>query len=605
MPEYRNPQSEPGMDKNLLLIMLLIAAVIFGAQFFMKKYVPQPTPATQPSQPSQPRNPPAANPPTTSATPATASAQKTQRSTQSSAKQATSESEIVVENDLYKITFTNRGAQAKSWILKKYKDDQGHPLDLVNSAAAPKIGYPLSLWTYDEALRGKLNSALYVVSQQDKTEQGESVIRTLTFEYADQGLSVKKVFEFQLGPSGQLQNGRPAEGPRYVVNVETSIFSNGSPAYAFLAWPSGFGDETNAAAYAAAQFEYQVNGDVERVPVKKVSGGNTLRGTYDWVGASSTYFAAVFIPNAAENVHVVTLRNSIELPSTSGNPNDPNPADIVGVAVGYPGTFAGRLFVGPKALDVLDSVKVPTIIGADKDLRNLLNFGWFGPIARPLFAWRFIGLRWFESYVHNWGWAIVIQTFLINILMFPLVVYQMKSALKMQKVQPQMKAIQEKYKKYSMRDPRKQEMQKEIAELYKEHGVNPVGGCLPLLLQLPFLYAYYRMLGTAIDLRQAHWLWIHDLSSSDWILPLVMALSMFLSQRMTPQPGIDPAQQRMMNWMMPAVMGVLFFRFPAGLNLYYAESNFIRMAQQSIMNRTELGREIKEISAKRARKKDK
>jgi YidC/Oxa1 family membrane protein insertase len=148
-------------------------------------------------------------------------------------------------------------------------------------------------------------------------------------------------------------------------------------------------------------------------------------------------------------------------------------------------------------------------------------------------------------------------------------------------------------------------MQREIADLYKQHGVNPVSGCLPLLVQLPFLYAYYRMLGTAIDLRQAHWLWIHDLSSSDWILPLVMALSMFLSQRMTPQPGIDPAQQRMMNWMMPAVMGVLFFRFPAGLNLYYAESNFIRMAQQWIMNRTELGREIKEIAAKRARKKDK
>jgi YidC/Oxa1 family membrane protein insertase len=572
----------------------------------MKKYVPPPTSTTQPSQPSQPLNPPAANAPPPSTAPATARAQKPQSTTtQSLAKQATTESEVVVESDLYKITLSNRGAQAKSWILKKYKDDQGRPLDLVNSSAAPKIGYPLSLWTYDEALRGKLNSALYVVSQQDKTEQGESVIRTLTFEYADQGLSVKKVFEFQLGPSGQLQNGRPAEGPRYVVNVETSIFSNGSPVYAFLAWPSGFGDETNAAAYAAAQFEYQVNGDVERVPVKKVSGGNTLRGTYDWVGASSTYFAAVFIPNAAENVHVVTLRNSIELPSTSGNPNDTKPADIVGVAVGYPGTFAGRLFVGPKALDVLDSVKVPTIIGADKDLRNLLNFGWFAPIARPLFAWRFIGLRWFYSYVHNWGWAIVIQTFLINILMFPLVVYQMKSALKMQKVQPQMKAIQEKYKKYSMRDPRKQEMQKEIAELYRAHGVNPVGGCLPLLLQLPFLYAYYRMLGTAIDLRQAHWLWIHDLSGSDFVLPVIMALSMFLSQRMTPQPGIDPAQQKMMNWFMPIMMGVLFFRFPSGLNLYYAESNFIRMGQQWTMNQTKLGREIKEIAAKRARKKDK
>jgi YidC/Oxa1 family membrane protein insertase len=170
-----------------------------------------------------------------------------------------------------------------------------------------------------------------------------------------------------------------------------------------------------------------------------------------------------------------------------------------------------------------------------------------------------------------------------------------------------MKAIQEKYKKYSMKDPRKQEMNKEIADLYKAHNVNPVGGCLPLLIQLPFLYAYYRMLSVAIDLRQAHWLWIHDLSAADplYILPLLMAGSMFLSQKMTPQVGMDPAQQRMMNVMMPVMMGIFFFKLPAGLNLYYAVSNLIRIGQQAIMNRTELGREMREIAAKRARKRDK
>jgi YidC/Oxa1 family membrane protein insertase len=383
------------------------------------------------------------------------------------------------------------------------------------------------------------------------------------------------------------------------------VYSNASPVPAFPAWPAGFGDETTIQNYAATQFEYQLNSNTERFPPKKVSGGNTLHGNFDWVGASSTYFGAVFMPDNPDNVDVVTLHNSIDIVPDSSKPNETKPADVIGVAVGRPGVSKERMFVGPKALDVLDAVKVPTISGADKDLRNLLNFGWFGPIARALFAWKYIGLRWFYTYVHNWGWAIVIQTFIINVLLFPLVVYQMKSALKMQKVQPQMKAIQEKYKKYSMRDPRKQEMNKEVAELYRQHGVNPVGGCLPLLVQLPFLWAYYRMLQAAIDLRQAHWLWIHDLSGSDWILPLIMVISMFLSQRMTPQPGIDPAQQRMMNWVMPAFMGVLFFRFPSGLNLYYAESNFIRMGQQWIMNRTELGREIKEIQAKRARKKDK
>jgi len=157
-----------------------------------------------------------------------------------------------------------------------------------------------------------------------------------------------------------------------------------------------------------------------------------------------------------------------------------------------------------------------------------------------------------------------------------------------------------------MRDPRKQDMQKEIAALYKEHGVNPLGGCLPLLVQLPFLWAYYKMLGAAIDLRQAHWLWIRDLSSPDpiYLLPLVMVVSMVVMQRMTPQPGMDPAQQRMMNVMMPLMMGFIFFKLAAGLNLYYALSNLIMIAQQGVMNRTTLGREMREIAAKRARKKN-
>jgi YidC/Oxa1 family membrane protein insertase len=260
--------------------------------------------------------------------------------------------------------------------------------------------------------------------------------------------------------------------------------------------------------------------------------------------------------------------------------------------------------VGPKALQVLESIRVPTIIGADKDLRGVVDFGWFGIISRPLFIW----LRWTYNYVHNWGWAIVLQTILITIALLPLRITQMKSALKMQRVQPQMKAIQEKYKKYTMRDPRKQDMQKEIAALYKEHGVNPLGGCLPLLIQMPFLIAYYKMLGAAIDLRQAHWLWIHDLSAAEpfpFLLPIIMVVSMIVMQRMTPQPGMDPAQQRMMNIMMPLFMGFIFFKLAAGLNLYYALSNLIMIAQQSVMNRTTLGREMREIAAKRARKKDK
>jgi YidC/Oxa1 family membrane protein insertase len=581
MPEYKSPQSESGMERRFLLVFLLMAVVIFGSQLFLKKYAPQQPPSTaRPNQPVQ--TPPVPSGPATPPVVQPAAAKKPPMMEPTTSKQASSESETVIENDFYRVTFTNRGAQVKSWILKKYSDDQGRPLDLVNSAAAARYGYPLSLWTYDEAQRNKLNSALYVASETGALNVPASV----TFEYADSGLDVRKTFRFDHS---------------YVVQVETSVFANDSPVNAFPAWPAGFGDQTTHPAYASGQFEYQLNNDTEHVSVKKVSGGGTLHGTFDWAGVSDSYFAAVFIPDDIENVNVVSLRNSLDVPPDPSKPNETKPADVVGAAVGHPGQTSGRLFVGPKSLQVLEAVAVPTISNAPKDLRAIVDFGWFGIISRPLFIW----LRWTYKYVHNWGWAIVLQTFIITVALLPLRITQMKSALKMQRVQPQMKAIQEKYKKYSMRDPRKQEMNKEVAELYKREGVNPVGGCLPLLVQMPFLIAYYKMLGAAIDLRQAHWLWIHDLSARDpyLILPAVMVISMFVMQKMTPQAGMDPSQQRMMNIMMPAMMGFIFYNLAAGLNLYYSESNLIMIAQTAIMNRTALGREMREIAAKRARKK--
>lgn len=587
MPEYKSPQSEPGMEQKFLLVFLLMAIAIFGAQWYMKKYGPKQTSSARPSQPTQSTpapSSPAPPPPTSEKAAVQPKSKKHAPAPQPAAtKESQSESETVIENNLYRITFTNRGGQAKSWILKKYQDDEGHPLDLVNQTAATKYGYPLSLYTYDESVRNKLNSALYVPSETGN----KTTPTTLTFEYSDGGLVVKKSLQFD---------------NTYVVHVQTSVFQNGSPVYAFPAWPAGFGDQNTVYAYGLGQFEYQYNSKTEHLSYKKVSSGNTLRGSFNWVGVSSQYFAALFIPNNPDNQNVVTLRNTVDAPSSAGS-NQTKPADVLGAAVGQPGETTERLFVGPKSLEVLEAVSVPTINGADKDLRSSLNFGYFSLIARPLFIW----LRWTNQYVHNWGWSIVLQTLIITLALFPLRISQIKSTLKMQRVQPQMKAIQEKYKKYSMRDPRKQDMQKEIGELYKREGVNPVGGCLPMLVQLPFLWAYYRMLPAVIDLRQAHWLWIHDLSARDpyLILPIIMVISMFIMQKMMPQAGMDPTQQRMMNIMMPAFMGFIFYNLAAGLNLYYAESNIIMIGQQWIMNQTKLGREMREIAAKRARKKDK
>jgi len=570
------------MERRLLLVFALTFLVIMLFQPILKKYFPQATvPTAQTQAPAQ------KVPEVVAANQAPALQAAVPVLNAGATKQAASESETVVENDLYCITFTNRGAQVKSWILKKFTDDKERPLDLVNNLAAEKYGYPLSLWTYDESQRNKLNSALYLASNSGTISAPTQII----FEYADGDVAVRKSFGFD---------------HTYVVHVETSVVSKGTHVAAYPAWPAGFGDESTLSSYAASQINYQYNNTTERLAIKKISGGNTIRMPFNWAGVTDQYFAAVFLPDDSQNSAFVTLRNSLNVPKNPKNPNlqDTAPAEVLGAAVGNPaGPTVARMYVGPKALATLESVPVPTIIGADPDLRGLINFGFWGVIARPLFIW----LRWIEGIVRNWGWAICIQTLIINLALMPLRISSMKSALKMQKIQPQMNSIKEKYKKYGMRDPRRQEMNTEIGELMKQQGVSPVGGCLPLAIQMPFLFAYYGMLGSALDLRHASWLWIHDLSSADplHILPIGIFFTMLLMQRMTPQAGMDPQQQKMMNVMMPVMMGFLSWNFASGLCLYWSEGNLIAIAQQAVMNRTSLGREMREMAAKRARKKEK
>ena len=574
------------MERRLLLVFALTFLVIIIFQPLLKRYLPQAPPAQPPAQ-NQSQQVPAAS----AATPA-APAQPAASNV--AATQAAAEAGTIVENEFYRITFTNRGAQVKSWILKKFDDEHGKPLDLVNAAAAEKYGYPLSLWTYDEGLRNKLNSALYVLDSDNsvKSEGTVAVPGEIAFAYADSEVAVHKTFRFDR---------------TYAVGVQTSVSVKGSVVTAFPMWPAGVGDQASLASYNSSQIERHLDGDTQRLAIKKVSGGNTLLGPFDWAGVTDQYFAAVFLPDDPRNTAIVTLRNPLEVPKDWRKPNPQETAkvEVLGAGVGTLGApTSGRIYVGPKSLQVLESVHVPTIIGAPQDLRALINFGFFHYIARPLFLW----LKWtHDKIVSNWGWAIAIQTLIINIALLPLRISSMRSMLKMQRIQPQMKAIQEKYKKYSMRDPRKQEMNKELMDLQRQAGVNPLGGCLPMVIQIPFLFAYYGMLGSALDLRHASWLWIRDLSAPDpwYLLPIGFVLSMFFMQRMTPQAGMDPAQQKMMTFMMPLMMGVISFNLASGLCLYWAEGNLIGIAQQAIMNRTGLGREMREMAAKRARKKDK
>lgn len=500
---------------------------------------------------------------------------------------------MIIENDLYKITFSNKGGLVKSWILKKFTNDKNQPLDIVNSVTAPALGYPLSLFSYDQELNKKLNEVLYVPSQSGI----QSAPASLTLEYADSDTQVRKTFTF--------------DKASYVLGVETEVTHNGSRVAAYPQWPGGIGDQTVLSSYAGSRIDWHQDGEITRKPPqsggfftgkKWVVGGQTINGPFQWIGVVDQYFAAVFMPDAPKDSAAVTFHTQMEIPRNLDKPEEvgKDKAPVLGVAVGNPsGITRVRLFVGPKAVELLESVKAQP---NGPDLRGILDFGFFGFISRPLFAW----LRWtYDHMIPNWGWAIVFLTIVINLALLPLRISSMKSSLKMQKIQPQVKAITEKYKRYSLTDPRRAQMQQEMSELYKREGVNPVGGCFPLLLQMPFLFAFYSMLGNAIELRHASWVWIHDLAAPDplHILPILIIITMFITQKSTPQAGMDPAQQKMLQIVTPVMMGVISWNLSSGLGIYWAISNILGWIQQIGINQTSFGKQVRKSMERRATRK--
>jgi YidC/Oxa1 family membrane protein insertase len=238
-----------------------------------------------------------------------------------------------------------------------------------------------------------------------------------------------------------------------------------------------------------------------------------------------------------------------------------------------------RVYVGPKQRDALSK--------ADPQIASVVDYGYFEFIARPLV----FCLLWIHSYVGNFGWAIILLTIALNIVLFPLRLKQQVSMLKMQKIQPQMRRLQDQYKKLKTTDPRRAQVQTEMMNLYKEHGVNPMGGCLPLLLQMPLLFGFYSALSYSIELRRAPWmLWVKDLSQPDYIvhnipvLAILMAISMFIQQKMTPTANVDPAQAKMMM-IMPLMFTFMFWSQSSGLVLYWLTSNVIGIVQQVFINK--------------------
>ena len=580
MSEFQNPQNQPGIDKRVIIVFAVTMLFLVLTQQFLIK--PQQQAAQKQTQSAATTRPQTQ---TGVSAPAPATIAAPSQPVTKATVQAASESTTVVENDLYRITFSNRGGLVKSWILKKYKDDSGHlGLELVHSAAG-QFGYPLSLWTWDESLRNKLNGALYIPSQSGEL----GAAHDLSFEYADGDVVVKKEFHFD---------------DSYVVGVKTSVVHGSSYVTALPTWPAGFGDATGLPSYAEQRIDYIATGkDVTRLKLDKkgnsISGGRVDTGSYQWVGASDAYFGAIFLPEQPQNASFAELRNAIYIPRDAANPQgEKTKAELLGVAVGTLNAPSSvRLFAGPKAVDVLQSVH--SVGGVD--IQSTLDYGFFGFIGRPLFAW----VRWTQQHwTSNWGWTIILVTVLINVALLPLRISQIKSSMKMQKVAPQMQSIQEKYKKYKLDDPRRSEMQKEIAALYKEHDVNPVGGCVPLIIQMPFLFAFYTMLRNAIELRHASWMYLSDLSAPDHyhIIPIATVVLMFLMQRMMPATGMSKEQQRMMNMMTPIMISVFTWSVASGLGLYIVTGTVVQIVQQTIMNQTPMGREMRAMAEKRALK---
>jgi YidC/Oxa1 family membrane protein insertase len=573
------PQKKFKLTHELRIVvasLLSLVVILTWAKFFGPK---PPTNLPQPNRPGATAPPiPGANTPSSAGSASTgggASRATTPRAAgvalaASPPKADTQERTIVVENDLYRVEFSNRGAVVKSWQLKKYTDDSKPPriLDLVHPDAAQQTGgWPFAVALNDEQQESAANSALYQISTPASTVYAPV---DAEFKWSDGHLEVSKQLHFD---------------HTYVVRVETSVKFNGAPVAAGISWLGGFGDLTvsNPAPIDTVSVFYNENGKLSNIMAKKLDGPEkwphgVWQGGKDWTGIQDRYFTAVFLPPSGVPSGSLEARywKVFRTVQVEGRDTDEAVPQIQTAASAQP--LALRVYVGPKDYDDLKKMNPP--------LHSLVNFGWLEFIADPLFH----GLKWLHTYIPNWGWAIVVLTLVINMLLFPLRISSYRTTLKMQRVAPEVKQIQEKYKKYSMRDPRKAEMNKEVMAVYSREKINPVGGCFQMFLQMPIWFGLNTVLRYAIELRHAPWFgWIKDLSAKDpyYILPIIMGLSMYLVSKMTPMTTTDPQQQMMMK-IMPVTMAGLFMISPisSGLAVYILTSSLVGIAQQWWLNRT-------------------
>lgn len=507
------------MEKRILIALALSLVVLFAFQLLNPSVPPVPPPSVPDNATTQ-ESTPAPAPVQASALPPPA-ASDIQEETARDAEIAT---------PLLRTLFANTGAVLKSVQLLEYTDAEGKPLELINGTIATKVGWPLAIVTGDSAVDKILAEGRYRIEQ-----QGTSGLK---MEFASQGIHAIK--EISLDPE------------KYLATISTSLTRDGTPVAHSVAWQGGFGDQS-----IQPQDTTQLNtvyGDAAgytRIALSDVEEPQEVSAPI--VGVEDRYFLAAFLVDASRPARV-----------SKSEFTQPDGTMASALFLSVPAADGLNVYIGPKHEDALAA--------ADVRLREAPNYGFFAFITKPLL----FALRGIHHYVGNYGWAIVILTVIINIVMFPLRVKQQVSMQKMQKMAPQIRSLQEKYKKLKAGDPKRAEVEAELMRVNKEQ----MSGCLPSLLQMPLLLAFWSMLSVSIELRNAPWiLWIKDLSLHDpyYVIPILMGVSMFLAQKMMPT-SMDPAQAKVMM-IMPLIFLFFFLWAQSGVALYWLTSNVVGIGQ--------------------------
>ncbi|THB70937.1 MAG: membrane protein insertase YidC [Desulfobulbaceae bacterium] len=469
--------------------------------------------------------------------------------------------EVTIDTELYTAVLSEAGGVIKSFVLKNYREEnneeapgvqlvktepaQGYPLDFSWGGAFPaKTFYTLEQKnvTFDS----QSNSALVVMKAQNST--GIEVIRS--YEFSRDSYLIKHTVTVRNSGAQALQGTAELQQ----LNMPFSKLTKGSQ------W-----------LFRGPAF-YNTNG-LEEFKLKEFKeGSKTVQGSFDWVAYEGTYFMTAIVPDAEKNT--LTMDADEELVTIVVA----NELDTL--APGEAKSYEYGLFYGPKKLTLLKQTGF--------NLEKIVNFGWFDVIAKPTLYL----LNWFHAVFHNYGIAIILVTVILKAIFWPITQKGLKSMKNMQKLQPKMVKLKEKYKD----DPTR--MNQEVMNLYRTYKVNPLGGCLPMLLQIPVFFALYKVLLQSIELRHAPFmLWITDLSAPDrlfigidipWlgglpVLTLLMGASMFLQQKMTPTTA-DPTQAKIMMFL-PVIFTFMFLNFASGLVLYWFVNNLLSILQQYLINR--------------------